>query len=155
MEQPSNAEMRTFAEECVSKPFIRAALQSRLTAYAPYSKFLVGASLLTKKGNIHLGCNIENAAYGPSLCAERLAISKAVACGERAFIGIAIAGGPEASMDLPYCPPCGICLQVMREFCDPAHFRVVLCKSETQYKIFSLKQLLPLGFGPDFLEAQP
>ena len=115
-------------------------------AYVPYSHFPVGAALECSDGTVFTGCNIENAAYGVTICAERTAIFKAVSEGRRDFVRIAIAGRSE-----DYCVPCGSCRQVMMEFCDPEEFQIILATSKKQYEIFSLKELLPLGFGPDNL----
>ncbi len=130
---------------------IREALRMREAAYAPYSRFRVGAALLTKGGRIYTGCNIENAAYTPTSCAERTAFFKAVSEGERAFAAIAIAGGADGTKKLPLCPPCGVCRQVMAEFCDAEDFQIVLAQSEETYRICTLKELLPLGFGAELL----
>ena len=126
------------------------AVEMMQRAYAPYSHFTVGAALLTKAGNLYGGCNVENAAYSPGSCAERTAICKAVSEGEREFRAIAIVGGREAVMD-GSCPPCGVCRQVMREFCDPESFRVILATGREEYKIMTLQELLPESFGPDNL----
>lgn len=128
------------------------ALRMRQYSYVPYSHFRVGAALLTENGDIYTGCNIENAAYTPTNCAERTAFFKAVSEGERSFTAIAIAGGAEDAKELEYCSPCGVCRQVMMEFCNPETFQVVLVKSETEYQVFSLQEILPLGFGPKDLE---
>lgn len=128
------------------------ALRMRQYSYVPYSHFCVGAALLTENGDIYTGCNIENAAYTPTNCAERTAFFKAVSEGERSFTAIAIAGGAEDAKELEYCSPCGVCRQVMMEFCNPETFQVVLVKSETEYQVFSLQEILPLGFGPKDLE---
>ena len=130
---------------------IKEALRMRGAAYAPYSKFNVGAALLTKDGRIYSGCNIENAAYTPCNCAERTAFFKAVSEGEREFSAIAIAGGAKGAKELPVCPPCGVCRQVMMEFCDRETFQIVLAQSETTYQVYTLQELLPLGFGPENL----
>ena len=122
------------------------ALEARQKAYAPYSGFMVGAALLCKDGRIFTGCNIENASYGATNCAERTAFFKAVSEGYREFTAIAIAGGRRESQSLEYCAPCGICRQVMSEFCDPDTFLVILPRSEEDYKSYTLGQLLPLGF---------
>lgn len=122
------------------------ALQARKNAYAPYSGFLVGAALFTKDGKIFTGCNIENAAYSPSCCAERTAIYQAVSRGNRDFAAIAIAGGPKEAHELKECPPCGVCRQVMKEFCG-ADFEIILAVSEHQYTVHTLGELLPLGFS--------
>ena len=119
-------------------------------SYAPYSGFKVGAALLTQEGKIYTGCNIENAAYTPSNCAERTAFFKAVSEGERAFEAICIVGGKDGVLT-NYTAPCGVCRQVMMEFCNPDTFQIILAISKEQYKIFTLKELFPLGFGPDNL----
>lgn len=120
-------------------------------SYTPYSHFKVGAALLGKNGEIYTGCNIENAAYTPTNCAERTAIFKAVSEGVREFEAICIVGGPEGKL-VDYTPPCGVCRQVMMEFCDPDHFRIILAKSKDDYRIYKLTDLLPQGFGPGSLE---
>lgn len=130
---------------------IRAALEARSHSYAPYSHFQVGAALLTKEGRIYEGCNIENAAYTPTICAERSAFFRAVYEGERAFAAIAIAGSPEGEC-VSYAAPCGVCRQVMMEFCDPKEFRIVVARSVEDYVEYSLEELLPMGFGPDNLQ---
>lgn len=131
---------------------VKEALRMREYSYVPYSHFRVGAALLTRDGKIYTGCNIENAAYTPTNCAERTAFFKAVSEGEHEFSAIAIAGGAEDAEELDYCSPCGVCRQVMMEFCDPETFQVILAKSETEYKTFTLKEVLPLGFGPKDLQ---
>ncbi len=129
---------------------IRAALAARGFAYAPYSGFRVGAALLTKEGRIFTGCNVENASYGAANCAERTAFFKAVSERERRFDAIAIAGG-KGEMPEDYAYPCGICRQVMQEFCE-ADFIILTVKNEQDYKEYSLKELLPHGFGGDRLK---
>ncbi len=120
-------------------------------SYAPYSGFHVGAALLCADGSIYSGCNIENAAYGPSVCAERVAIFKAVSEGKKDFKAIAIAGGPGGKVkDL--CPPCGVCRQVMAEFCDPDEFVIILGDGEGKLKEYRLGELLPLGFSARNIE---
>ena len=114
-------------------------------SYVPYSHFHVGAALLTKSGKIYTGCNIENAAYGPSNCAERTAIFKAVSEGEKEFQAIAIVGGPEGKIE-DFCPPCGVCRQVMAEFCDK-DFKIILCNGKNEVKTFTLSDLLPESFS--------
>lgn len=126
---------------------VRAALEARRKSYSPYSGYRVGAALLTVDGRIFTGCNIENAAYTPTNCAERTAFFKAVSEGERRFAAIAVAGGPEGEM-MQYAWPCGVCRQVMMEFCDPESFLVITAKSEQEYEERTLRQLLPDGFGP-------
>ena len=115
-------------------------------SYAPYSHFHVGAALLTKDGKIYTGCNIENAAYGPSNCAERTAFFKAVSEVILKFDAIMVVGGPNGKIK-DYCPPCGVCRQVMMEFCNPDEFKIFLAKSKDDIVEYTLKELLPLGFG--------
>lgn len=122
------------------------AIDMRNYSYAPYSNFRVGAALLADNGTVYGGCNIENAAYGPSNCAERTAIFKAVSEGVRDYTAIAIAGGPEEGIK-DFCAPCGVCRQVMMEFCHPESFRVILAKSEDEYRIYTLAELMPLSFS--------
>ena len=124
------------------------ALQARELSYSPYSDYRVGAALLTAEGDIYTGCNIENAAYTPTNCAERTAFFKAVSEGKRNFRAIAIAGGPAGQPIAQYAWPCGVCRQVMMEFCDPETFQVILAVNREKYSIFTLRELLPLGFGP-------
>ena len=130
------------------KKMIEIALSQLAYSYTPYSDFKVGAALLGKNGRIYTGCNIENAAYTPTNCAERTAFFKAVYEGERNFKAIAIMGGPETvkGPDCDICAPCGICRQVMMEFCDPGTFEILLGTPE-KYEIYTLKEILPLGFG--------
>ena len=120
-------------------------------SYTPYSNFKVGAALLGKSGKIYGGCNIENAAYGPSNCAERTAFFNAVSSGERQFDAIAIVGGPDGKIK-DFCPPCGVCRQVMMEFCKPKEFVILLQNANGETKEFTLEQMLPLGFGPADLD---
>lgn len=120
-------------------------------SYAPYSEFKVGAALLTKSGKIYTGCNIENAAFGPANCAERTAFFKAVSEGERVFQAICIVGGKEGVLT-EYTAPCGVCRQVMAEFCKPEDFQIILAIDKENYKIYTLKELFPMGFGPGNLE---
>ena len=127
------------------------AVEARKSSYSPYSGFKVGAALLSGSGKIYTGCNIENAAYTPTVCAERVAFFKAVSEGETDFIAIAIAGGTGNEPD-GECPPCGVCRQVMMEFCAPDTFKVYLAKSNTEYTPLTLKELLPYGFGPGNLK---
>lgn len=128
---------------------VEAALDARKMAYTPYSHFNVGAALLTKSGKVYKGCNIENAAYSPVNCAERTAIYKAISEGEMEFAAIAVVGGTENKEELQICPPCGVCRQVINEFVDAGEFEVILGTNKPEnMKIFKLKELLPLGFGP-------
>ena len=119
----------------------------RSYAHAPYSGFAVGAALLCKDGSIYGGCNIENASYGATVCAERTAIFKAVSEGHRDFAAIAISGAPkDTSPDSP-CPPCGMCRQVMAEFCEPDNFLIILRSSGGKVLSYKLSELLPLIFS--------
>ena len=128
------------------KTLFSRALAAREQAYAPYSYFTVGAALLCTDGTVYTGCNIENAAFSPTVCAERVAFFKAVSEGRREFAAIAIAGAPEeAAPDSP-CAPCGVCRQVMQEFCGP-DFLVYLGKENNQFMTATLKELLPFGFS--------
>ena len=126
------------------------AIEQLAYAYTPYSGFKVGAALLTSGGKYYTGCNIENAAYTPTNCAERTAFFKAVSEGERSFQAICIVGGKDGVLT-EYAAPCGVCRQVMMEFCDPETFRIILAVSKVQYDVFTLKEMLPLGFGPSNL----
>ena len=129
---------------------IRAAFAARENAYTPYSHFKVGAALLAESGRVYTGCNIENAAYTPSNCAERTALFKAVSEGERHFEAIAIVAGKEGCTDFPTTGPCGVCRQALYEF-GGKKLRVILAKSETDYQEMTLGDLLPYGFGPQDL----
>lgn len=122
---------------------LKTAEEARKNAYVPYSKFSVGAALLTKSGKIYTGCNIENAAYSPTNCAERTAFFKAISEGEREFEAIAVVGAKDGEKG-EFCSPCGVCRQVMAEFCEP-DFRIVL-KDIDSIRIFSLSELLPSAF---------
>ena len=129
---------------------IKAATEARKNAYAPYSGYAVGAAVLTKNHKIFSGCNVESAAYSPTICAERLAILKAVSEGERSFEAIALVAAPMEIIDnLPDMPtPCGVCLQVLSEFCDD-DFIIILAKGIDEYEQTTLKTLLPRRFGKD------
>lgn len=128
------------------------AIEQLAFSYTPYSGFKVGASLLTKSNRLFTGCNIENAAYTPTNCAERTAFFKAVSEGEREFQAICIVGGQDGILK-EYAAPCGVCRQVMMEFCNPHTFQIILATSREQYEIFTLEELLPKGFGPDNLAS--
>ena len=134
-------------EELVQQAFL-----ARQRAYTPYSHFRVGAALLTADGKIYSGCNIENAAYTPTNCAERTAFFKAVSEDEREFAAIAIVGGYETQEPEQICAPCGVCRQVMMEFCDPETFRVILGTKEGVQVSKTLQEMLPYGFGPNVLK---
>ena len=127
---------------------IKSAIDSLNFSYAPYSHFNVAAAVLASSGNIYTGVNVENASYPAGICAERNAIFHAVACGEREITAIAIIGGLNGQIT-DYCPPCGVCRQVMREFCDPEHMTVIIAKSTDEYKEMTLAELLPESFGPE------
>lgn len=131
---------------------IEMALEARKLAYAPYSKFKVGAALLGKNGVVYRGANIENASYPATNCAERTAFYNAIMDGQKEFEAIAIVGGAEAADELDFCAPCGICRQVMREFCEPGAFEIIVARSRNEYKVFTLADLLPESFGPENLD---
>lgn len=118
-------------------------------SYAPYSDFNVGAALLTAEGKIYTGCNIENAALTPGNCAERTAFFKAISEGKKRFLAIAVVGGKKGVIS-DFCPPCGVCRQVMREFCED-DFVIILCNKEGHIQSITLGELLPKSFGPDQL----
>ena len=124
---------------------ISRALEARKNAYAPYSDFRVGAALLSDSGEIYTGCNIENSAYTPTNCAERTAFFKAVSEGARSFRAISIAGGPVEKEPETLCPPCGVCRQVMLEFCSP-DFEIILAINGERYQVYTLDELAPMGF---------
>ena len=132
-------------EKILIEKLIKKEIEMLNFSYAPYSNFHVGAALLTSEGKIYTGCNIENAAYGPSNCAERTAIFKAVSEGKKEFEAIAIVGGKNGKIE-NFCPPCGVCRQVLAEFCKK-DFEIVLAKSKNEYKIMTLEQLLPESFS--------
>lgn len=126
------------------KSLMLKAQEARNNSYSPYSHFRVGAALLSKSGKVYTGCNIENAAYSATNCAERTAIFKAVSEGERDFVAIAIIGGREGET-AELCAPCGVCRQVISEFC-PKNFEIVL-GNEKKFEVYTLDQLLPLSFS--------
>lgn len=126
---------------------IKAAIEAKELAYAPYSKFRVGAALLTEEGNIFTGCNVENAAFSPSICAERTAVAKAVSEGYRNFRAIVVTGD-----NGDYLTPCGVCRQVLAEFCDLEKFVVIMANSENDYKEMKLGELFPGAFGKENLK---
>lgn len=130
---------------------IRSAMEARKKAYTPYSNYMVGAAVLTNELRIYTGCNIENAAYGPSVCAERTAVFKAVSEGWHRFKAIAVVGSPKGEVISQYAFPCGVCRQVLREFTDPDLYYVIVARSERDYKAYLLKELLPESFGPENL----
>ena len=130
---------------------IETAIRQLQYSYAPYSKFKVGAALLAKNGTVYGGCNIENAAYTPTNCAERTAFFKAVSEGVKEFQAICVVGGKDGKLT-EYAPPCGVCRQVMMEFCNPDEFEIILAVGKEDYRIYQLKELLPRGFGPGNLK---
>ena len=134
-------------EKAMIEKLIDIAIRQLDFSYSPYSGFKVGAALLTKDGEIYTGCNIENASYTPTNCAERTAFFKAVSEGIREFQAICIVGGQNGVLT-GYAAPCGVCRQVMMEFCDPETFQIILAIDKEKYDVFTLKELLPLGFGP-------
>lgn len=137
-------------EQKLIEEMIDLAIAQLKYSYTPYSGFKVGAALLTADGKFYTGCNIENAAYSPTNCAERTAFFKAVSEGERNFSAICIVGGKDGVLT-EYAAPCGMCRQVMMEFCDPDTFRIILATCKEKYEVFTLRELLPMGFGPDNL----
>ena len=124
------------------------AVLSRQSAYMPYSHFAVGAALLCADGSVYTGSNIENAAFSPTVCAERVAFFKAVSDGKRDFIAIAIAGGREGAAPVALVTPCGVCRQVMQEFCGNTPFDIILGSCADDMTVYKLTDILPLGFGP-------
>ena len=135
------------------KELISAAIEARKKAYTPYSNFSVGAAVLTGELRIYTGCNIENAAYSPGICAERNAIYKAVSEGSRKIKAIAVVGDKTGSSITQYTFPCGVCRQVMREFANPDEMLVIIAKNCEEFQIYSLQKLLPQSFGPENLES--
>mgnify|MGYP002766406793 FL=1 len=134
-------------EQVMIGKLIDTAIEQLKFSYTPYSNFKVGAALLTKSGKIYTGCNIENASYTPTNCAERTAFFKAVSEGVRDFQAICIVGGKNGKLT-EYTAPCGVCRQVMMEFCDPKTFQIILAVDKERYEIYTLEELMPLGFGP-------
>ncbi len=130
----------------------RHAVEAAQRAYAPYSRYWVGAALLTEDGQVFTGCNVENAAYGSTVCAERTAVFKAVSEGERRFSMLAVAGGREGVIRGGY-PPCGACRQVLAEFCSPA-LPVLLVTGADTYERYTLGELLPHAFGAGYIQKQ-
>lgn len=124
---------------------IQKALEMLDFSYVPYSHFHVGAALLSKSGKVYGGCNIENSSYSPTNCAERTAFFKAVSEGVKDFNAIAVVGGHDGIVK-DFCPPCGVCRQVMREFCSK-DFKIILAKTTKEYKVYTLEELLPESFS--------
>lgn len=144
--------MTILTEEQI-RNLIKTAMAQLQYSYTPYSNFKVGAALLSKDGSIYTGCNIENAAYGPTNCAERTAFFKAVSEGVQKFDAICVVGGMDGVLT-EFAAPCGVCRQVMIEFCNPEEFQIILATNEENYQIYRLKELLPLSFGPGNLEVR-
>lgn len=134
-------------EKEIIEQLIDAAIHARKKSYSPYSNYQVGAALLTEDGNIYTGCNVENAAYSPTNCAERTAFFKAVSDGKQKFSAISIIGGTKGKEVTEYAYPCGVCRQVMMEFCNPQTFQIIVAKSLSEYEVRTLDELLPSGFG--------
>lgn len=132
------------------KELCKEAIDAMKNAYAPYSGYKVGAALLTEEGKLFAGCNIENAAYTPTVCAERVALFNAISSGERNFTAIAVAGGKDGVISGAF-PPCGVCRQVMAEFCAP-DFTVLVVTGEDSYKKYTLNELFPQAFTPKNIE---
>lgn len=129
------------------RKLIELALRARENSYCPYSGYSVGAALLAADGRVFTGCNIENAGYSPTLCAERAAMAAAVSAGVRAFAMLAVAGGPQGKAPETYFWPCGVCRQWLAEFCSP-HFPVLCAKSAEDFQESTLRELLPHAFSP-------
>ena len=123
---------------------VETAISAMDNAYAPYSSFRVGAALLCEDGEVYTGCNIESASYSPTCCAERVAFFKAVSEGKRSFSAIAVVGAPVGVDSADFCPPCGVCRQVMSEFCGD-EFKIVIANTHKEYKVYSLSELLRFG----------
>lgn len=134
-------------EQKLIEELIGTAIDMSKRAYAPYSDFKVGAALLAENGQIFTGCNIENAGYTPANCAERTAFFKAVSEGVTSFRAIAVVGGKSGELT-EITAPCGVCRQVMMEFCDPKTFRIIMAVDQHNYQVMTLEELLPMGFGP-------
>ncbi|MBF0710312.1 MULTISPECIES: cytidine deaminase [unclassified Gemella] len=134
-----------------NEELVQAAIEATKNSYVPYSNFNVGAAILTKNGQVFTGCNIENASYTPSNCAERTAIFKAVSEGQKEFIKIAIVGGPNGNLE-NYCPPCGVCRQVIAEFAEEG-FQVILGNDKCEYQVYDFfQEVLPLAFTKNKLK---
>ena len=128
------------------RELIEKAFEAQNFCYTPYSNFNVGAALLGTNGKVYQGCNIENAAFSPTNCAERTAFFKAISEGQHDFLAIAIVGNKADAEETEYCAPCGVCRQVIAEFCDPKTFKIFLAKNKDEFKEYTLEELLPLGF---------
>lgn len=134
------------------KKLIEEALLAREYSYSPYSNFGVGAALLAENGKIYRGCNVESATYTPTNCAERTAVFTAVAEGVKEFVAVAVVGGTNGKELSDYAFPCGVCRQVLREFCkDPKEFTVIVAKSTDEYIVTTLEDILPYSFSRESL----
>lgn len=131
------------------KELVLKAIDAMKNSYSPYSNFKVGAALLSESGKVYTGCNIENVAFGPSICAERVAFFKAISEGEKNFSKIAVVGGKDGIISSST-PPCGVCRQVMREFCND-DFEILIVRENENYDKVLLKDLLPNSFKPEIL----
>ncbi|MDO4814471.1 MAG: cytidine deaminase [Gemella sp.] len=128
-----------------NEELVQAAIEATKNAYVPYSNFYVGAALVTKDGTVFTGCNIENASFTPTNCAERTAIFKAVSEGHREIAKIAVVGGPNRNLE-NYCPPCGVCRQVIAEFADE-NCQLIMGKSNGEFQVFDFyEEILPNSF---------
>lgn len=141
--------MKEERNEKLERKLVKEAIRAKEFSYSPYSHFRVGAALLTKSGKIYTGCNIENAAYSPTNCAERTAVFKAISEGEREFLAIAVSGDRE-----DYLAPCGVCRQVLLEFCDPDQFSVLMVGKEEDYQKMTLGELLPAAFSKEDVQSK-
>ena len=142
-------------EKEVLDKLIEKAFEMKEKSYCPYSKYHVGAGLLTLSGKIYGGMNIENSSYGATICAERTAVFKAVSEGEKQFSGIVICGGLEGvepkGSEVDYAFPCGLCRQVLREFSNPKELKIYVFSTKEKYNVYTLDELLPHSFGPEHL----
>ncbi len=131
------------------KELINLAVEARNNSYSPYSEFKVGAALLSKDGRVFTGCNIENLSFSTTICAERVAFFKAISDGIKEFSEIAVVGGKGDDINSP-CYPCGVCRQVLREFCDD-DFKILVLKENDEYERLTLAELLPYSFKADLV----
>ncbi len=147
-----NIPCSSFPGSITPQQLLAEAKAARKRSYSPYSGCRVGAALLTRSGQIYHGCNIENAAFSPTVCAERVALFKAISEGAAKgdFIAIAVVGGKKTESQGRF-PPCGVCRQALREFCDPKTLTVILESDDGSPALLTLEDLLPHSFGPDFL----
>jgi len=130
---------------------IKLAFEARERAVAPFSSFKVGAALLCDSGEVYTGCNVESCSFSATICAERVALFKAISEGEEDFAALVIVGGPDECEDFSYCPPCGVCRQVISEYCVSPDFEIILARSADDYQIYNIEQLLPLAFDGKIL----